>query len=203
MVHTDGTYQRYVTDQENVMEQPSIALAAARLAERGRPLGLGAWREVSATGALAGDTDPDATAAGLVRRWHQHLAVAIDLPVERLSPGEERLHALSAAWLDHARRTARVRGYVERHRGPRSDAETGRQRALLVQLLADDLAALGAAAPVRAAHDVLDDLAAVAAAEDAADAVLPALRAPLIAPPRPPRSALRARLAGLLRPIPA
>ena len=52
MVHTDSTYQRYVTDQENEMtrtaqrptphEDTVVAEAARRMAAASRPLGLGA-----------------------------------------------------------------------------------------------------------------------------------------------------------------
>ena len=158
----------------------SYQRAAEGLARAGRPLPLGAWREVARTGTIAGDPDPDATAVGLVRRWYQHLAVAIDLPLERLAPGPERLQELQTAWLDLARRTAPVRRHLAATSGPRALTETARQRTLLVGLLAEDLAALGAADPQRAAVELLGELAAVAAAEDAAGRVLREVRRSLL-----------------------
>ena len=149
-----------------------MADAARAFAGGTRPTSLGAWREVSRTGALPGDDDPDSTAAGLVRRWHQHLAVAIDLPMERLQPGADRLPELVRAWLDLARRTEPVRAHVARTSGPRATAEAERQARLLAGLLAEDLALMGAPAPLRSAQDLLAELAAVAAAEDAAGRVL-------------------------------
>ena len=184
MVHTYGTYQRYVTDSENEMTartlprtpEVSYERAAAGMAAASRPMPLGAWREVSRTGTVAGDPDPDATAVGLVRRWHQHLAVAIDLPMERLAPGAERLAELQSAWLDLARRTEAVRAHLAATSGPRARAEAARQRTLLAGLLAEDLAVLGAPDPQQAAHDLLDALAALAAEEDRAGRVLPGAR---------------------------
>jgi hypothetical protein len=150
----------------------SFERAARGLAAAGRPMPLGAWREVSRTGTIGGDPDPDATAVGLIRRWYQHLAVAIDVPMERLSPGPERLQELQTAWLDLARRTQPVRAHVAATSGARALAESSRQRTLLVGLLAEDLAAVGAVEPQRSAADLLDEVAAVAAAEDAAGRVL-------------------------------
>lgn len=154
--------------------------AAQGLAAAGRPLPLGAWREASRTGTIAADPDPDATAVGLIRRWYQHLAVVIDLPMERLAPGPERLQELQTAWLDLARRTAPVRAHVAATSGPRALAEAARQRRLLAGVLAEDLAVTGAVEPLHAAADLLGELAAVAAAEDAAGRVLRAARRPLV-----------------------
>lgn len=179
-------------------EQPSFERAARGLAAAGRPLGLGAWREVSRTGSLLGDPDPDSTAAGLVRRWHQHLAVAIDLPMERLAPGEERLPALVTAWLDLARRTQRVRAHVATTAGARTAAESARQTALLARLLGEDLALMGVPEPGRSALDLLSEMAAVAAAEDEAGTALPRLRAGLLGTPdAAARRAWRDRVARL------
>jgi len=158
----------------------SYERAAQGMAGTGRRLGLGAWLEVFRTGALPGDPDPDGTAAGLVRRWHQHLAVAIDLPMERLAPGPDRLPELVTAWLDLARRTERVRAHVAAASGPRAFAEVERQRALLAVLLAEDLALMGAPAPRRSALDLLAELAELAALEDAAGRPLPRLRRSLL-----------------------
>lgn len=163
--------------------RPSLQEAARRMSSAARPLGLGAWREVSRTGSLLGDPDPDSTAAGLVRRWHQHLAVAIDLPMERLAPGEERLPELVTAWLDLARRTERIRTHVAATSGPRAAAESARQTSLLARLLSEDLALMGAPEPGRSAGDLLTEMAAVAAAEDAAGRPLPRLRAGLLGTP--------------------
>lgn len=178
--------------------QPSIAEAARRMADAPRPLGLGAWREVSRTGALHGDPDPDGTAVGLVRRWHQHLAVAIDLPMERLEPGPDRLPALLAAWLDLARRTEPVRAHVAATGGPRAEAESRRQSALLAGLLAEDLALMGTPEPRRSATDLLGEMAAVAAAEDAAGRELSSARRALLGAPAPVAASWRTRLACLL-----
>lgn len=153
---------------------------ARRMSAGARPLGLGAWREVTRTGTIAEDPDPDRTAAALVRRWHQHLAVAVDLPMERYGPGAERLPALIAEWLDLARRTTAVRRHVAVTGGPRSAAEAARQRTLLTGLLADDLAALGAPEPLGPAAELLHEVETVAAAEDAAGRVLPAARAAVL-----------------------
>lgn len=160
--------------------EPTIAEAARRMSGAAAPTALGAWREVARTGTLAGDPEPDRTAAGLVRRWHQHLAVAIDMPMERLAPGEERLPELLVAWLDLARRTSAVRAHIARTAGPRTATEQARQHDLLAGLLAQDLAALGAPLPRRSAIDLLSELAAVAAAEDAAGRVLRGARAQLL-----------------------
>lgn len=181
----------------------SYERAARGLAAATRPLGLGAWLEVSRTGGLAGDPDPDTTAAGLVRRWHQHLAVAIDLPMERLAPGPERLAELAGAWLDVARRTARVRAHVAATRGPRATAEAGRQRTLLAGLLAQDLALMGARDPQRSAHDLLAGLDEVAAAEDAAGRPLPRLRRELLGADEARRPRWTHRLVHLLHPATA
>jgi len=188
----------------------SIEAAARGLAAAtSRPLGLGAWREVSRTGTLAGDPDPDSTAAGFVRRWHQHLAVAMDLPMERLSPGEQRLPELVTAWLDLARRTAAVRQHVAATGGPRAAAETARQRALLAGLLGEDLAALDQPEPARRALELLDRMAAVAAAEDAAGRVLRPARRALLPWAHPEQVRQRrwlacplSRLVGRMRPAP-
>lgn len=162
---------------------PTMEEAARRLSSAARPLGLGAWREVSRTGRLLGDPDPDSTAAGLVRRWHQHLAVAIDLPMERLAPGEQRLPELVTAWMDLARRTQAIRSHVAATSGPRAAAESARQTTLLARLLSEDLALLGAPEPGRSALDLLREMAAVAAAEDEAKQALPRLRAGLLGTP--------------------
>ena len=165
------------------MSEPTIEEAARRMAGS-RPLPLGAWREVMATGALAADrrpgADPDASAAALVRRWHQRLAVAVDEPIERGGPGAERLPQLLTAWLDLARKTAPVRGYVRQVAGPRTAAVQDRHEQLLVDLLAEDLALLGAPAPRRSALDLVRELHLVAEEEDGAGRVLPARRAALL-----------------------
>lgn len=161
---------------DTAVRDAARALAARAAAGTARPTPLGAWREVARTGRLAGDEDPDATAAGLVRRWHQHLAVAIDLPMERHAPGAERLPALLSAWLDLARRTPPVRAHVAAVGGPRTAAEQARQARLLTGLLAQDLAELGAREPVASAAALLAGLAQVAAAEDLAGRPLPTER---------------------------
>ena len=178
--------------------EPTVAEAARRMSQAGRPLGLGAWREVSRTGSLPGDPDPDGTAAGLVRRWHQHLAVAIDLPMERLQPGADRLPALVTAWLDLARRTEAVRAHLAATAGTRAQAETDRQRLLLAGLLAEDLALMGAPEPRRSAEDLLGEMAAVAAAEDAAGRELRTARSGLLGTPEAARPTWRERLSCLL-----
>jgi hypothetical protein len=187
--------------------EPTIAEAARRMSGATAPTALGAWREVARHGTLVGDPDPDRTAAGLVRRWYQHLAVAIDLPMERLAPGEDRLPELLTAWLDLARRTTAVRAHIAATGGPRTATESARQHDLLAGLLAEDLAVLGAPLPRRSAADLLSELAAVAEAEDAAGKVLRSARAQLIggtgATSEPARTRLdRAvdRLVGWLRP---
>lgn len=179
------------------MTEISYERAARGMAGAGRRLGLGAWLEVSRTGGLPGDPDPDGTAAGLVRRWHQHLAVAIDTPLERLSPGPDRLPDLVTAWLDLARRTERVRAHVATTAGPRATAEADRQGALVAGLLAEDLALMGAPEPRRSALDLLAELAEMAAAEDAAGRPLPRLRRSLLQAEAQPRSSW---LPGWLRP---
>lgn len=163
-------------------DDTAVRDAAQAFAQRdpARPLPLGAWREVTRTGTVATDCDPDATAAGLVRRWHQHLAVVIDLPMERYAPGPDRLPALLTEWLDLARRTEAVRAHVARVGGPRTAAEQARQAQLLNRLLAEDLAALGAPDPQRSAADLLAELAEVAAAEDAAGTPLASARRALL-----------------------
>lgn len=176
-----------------------VADAVRAFAGGVRPTSLGAWREVSRTGALPGDPDPDSTAAGLVRRWHQHLAVAIDLPMERLEPGADRLPELVRAWLDLARRTESVRRHVALTSGPRAAAEAERQARLLAGLLAEDLALMGAPAPLRSAHDLLVELAAVAAAEDAVGRPLRDARRSLLGAEPAPRPCLLERLARILQ----
>ena len=140
------------------------------------PTPLGAWREVGRTGRLADDPDPDRTAAGLTRRWHHHLALVLDEPVERHAPGATRLAGVAQAYLDLARRTPGVRAHLVRVDGPASRAERARQRAAVVDLLAADLMALGHAEPVDAAGDLLESLDAVARQEDLAGRPLRALR---------------------------
>lgn len=174
-----------------------VAEAARRMATAPRP--LDAWREVSRTGALPGNPDPDGTAAGLVRHWHQHLAVAIDEPMERLEPGEDRLPALVTAWLDVARRTSLVRAHIAATAGPRATVELQRQTALLAWLLAEDLALMGTSEPRRSALDLLGELTAVAAAEDAAGRELPSARRALLGNPEPTPPSWREWLACLLR----
>jgi hypothetical protein len=182
----------------------SYERAAQGMARGGRPLGLGAWLEVSRTGALPGDPDPDSTAAGLVRRWHQHLAVAMDTALERRTPGPDRLPELVTAWLDLARRTANVRAHVAATGGARAAAEQERQIRLLAGLLAEDLALLGAAEPHRSALDLLASLAEVAAAEDEAGRPLTALRRSVLGGPEQERTLTwRDRLTGWLHPVPA
>ena len=200
-LHIGGAFRAPAT------EETAVRRAARGMAGASRPLGLGAWREVSRTGSLPGDPDPDGTAAGLIRRWHQHLAVASDLPMERLPVGEERLPELVTAWLDLARRTVAVRTHVAATGGPRAAAEAARQADLLTGLLAQDLALMGVPEPKRSAADLLAEMAEVAAAEDAAGKVLRRARASLLGEPQDaPRSwAARAldRLAAWLHPAAA
>ena len=189
---------------EPVVHEAARRLAALTSEARSRPSALGAWREVMRTGTLVDDPDPDSTAAGLVRRWHQHLAVVIDLPMERWAPGEQRLPELVGEWLDLARRTEPVRAHVAGTAGPRAQAELARQRSLWAGLLAEDLAALGAPEPERSGLDLVEQLEAVAAAEDAAGRVLRDARATLLGGTGAgvrvtPRLPLRKRLAGFLR----
>jgi hypothetical protein len=170
MVHTVGTYQQYVTYEEDVM-----------MSRRPGP-------------------DPDSTAAALVRRWHQHFAVAIDGPLERAASGSERLPEIVDAWLDLARRTAPVRAQVARFGGPRTAAEQARQEALLLGLLREDLALIGVPAPHAAATALLAEMTRIVAAEDRAGRPLraqrvAALRAAGLGPAAPPA---RVRLATLL-----
>jgi len=179
-------------------EEGVVAEAARRMAGAARPLNLGAWRQVARTGALPGDPDPDGTGVGLVRRWHQHLAVAIDLPMERLEPGPDRLPALLTAWLDLARRTEAIRAHVAATGGPRTRAESERQTLLLAGLLAEDLALMGAPEPRRSALDLIGELTAVAAAEDAAGRVLRSARRTLLGTSRREAPSWRDRLACLL-----
>lgn len=182
-------------DHRHEVEVPVADAARAFAASGGtRPTALGAWREVSRTGTLAGDADQDSTAAGLIRRWHQHLAVAIDLPMERLEPGVDRLPALVRAWLDLARRTEPVRRHVAATAGPRATAEAARQSRLLAGLLAEDLALMGAPSPLRSARDLLAELEAVARAEDAAGRVLRDARRSLLGAEPTERLSLRGRL---------
>ena len=145
------------------------------------PTPLGAWREVGRTGRLVDDPDPDRTAAGLIRRWHHHLAVVTDEPVERHAPGAARLAGLARAYLDLARRTPGVRAHLARIDGPASRAERARQRAVIVDLLTAVLVVLGHAEPVGDAADLLAALDAVAGQEDLAGRPLRALRRDLIA----------------------
>jgi hypothetical protein len=100
----------------------------------------------------------------LVSRWHQRLAVALDTPLERLDPGADRLPEVLTAYLDTQRATT-VR--------PRA----GR---LLLTVLEEDLAALGAVDPARSAADLLAECDGVVAVEDAAGRVLPRERAGLL-----------------------
>jgi hypothetical protein len=99
-----------------------------------------------------------------VSRWHQRLAVALDAPLEQLDPGAERLPAVVTAYLDVQRATD-----VRPVAGP-----------LLLAVLEEDLAHLGAVAPRRAATDLLAELVAVVALEDAAGRALPEQRAALL-----------------------
>ena len=100
----------------------------------------------------------------LVSRWHQRLAVALDEPLERLDPGADRLPAVLAAYLDTQRATT-VRPAAGR---------------LFTGLLEEDLRHLGAVAPDRAAADLLGELDAVVALEDAAGRELPVERRALL-----------------------
>ena len=112
----------------------------SRPASPARPITLRAWRDLLEGRPLAADSDPDGTAAALVRRWAQHFAVAIDGPMERAAGGRERLPEIVDAWLDLSRRTAPVRVHLAAVGGPRTAAEQARQDALLIRLLREDLA---------------------------------------------------------------
>ena len=156
-----------------------MAPGAPRTATRsGRPLALHLWRDLLEGRPVADAVapDPDGTAAALVRRWAQHFAVAIDGTMERSLSGSERLPEIVSAWLDLARRTAPVRAHIAAVGGPLTAAEQARQEAVLVALLREDLALIGAAAPDPAARGLLRQLALVAAAEDVAGTRLPAHR---------------------------
>jgi hypothetical protein len=100
----------------------------------------------------------------LVSRWHQRLAVALDEPLETRGPGADRLPAVLAAYLDTQRATT-VRPAPGR---------------LFTSLLEEDLRHLGAVAPDRAAADLLRELDAVVALEDAAGRELAAERRALL-----------------------
>ncbi len=151
--------------------------AAPSRPERSSLPGWRAWRELLRDGALAdADADPDATSAALVRHWHQRFAVAIDGPLEHAATGAERLPQIVHAWLDLARASTRVRAYVERGGGERTAHEQNRQRALLLGLLGEDLALIGAREPEAAARALLLAMQEAAQEEDRAGRVLPAHR---------------------------
>lgn len=185
MVHTDGTYQRYVADEEYEMSE--------------QPTRVAAWRYVDTHGELMpGAYDRPAPVADLAAHAHQRLAVALDEPLEAHAPGAQRLPALLTAWLDLARATPRVRAFLEREADGRARALLDRQRRQVVGLLAEDLAALGSPEPQRSAVDLLGEATAVAALEDAAGRRLRHERAALLAAPGPrtprePRRMLRPR----------
>lgn len=111
--------------------------------------------------------DSDLSDGVLVSRWHQRLAVALDGPLERLDPGAERSAAVVSAYLDTCRVTT-----VRPHPGR-----------VFLSLLAEDLHALDALDHTRAAVDLLAEMDAVVALEDAAGRVLPAERAALLPAP--------------------
>lgn len=111
--------------------------------------------------------DSDLPDGVLVSRWHQRLAVALDGPLEQLDPGADRIGAVVTAYLDTSRATT-VR------------PDPGR---VFLSVVAEDLHALGAVDPGRAAVDLLAELDAVVALEDAAGRVLPAERAALLPVP--------------------
>ena len=111
--------------------------------------------------------DSDLSHGVLVSRWHQRLAVALDGPLEQLDPGADRIGAVVSAYLDTCRATT-VR--------PRP----GR---VFLSVLAEDLHALGALDAGRAAVDLLAEMDAVVALEDAARRVLPVERAALLPAP--------------------
>lgn len=141
---------------------------------------LGAWRDLlegrSVVDARAAGPEADGTAAALVGLWAQHFAVAIDGPMERAGGGSERLPEIVEAWLDLARRTAPVRSHIAATGGPLTAARQARHDALVVSLLREDLALMGADAPDTIARALLKELALVAAAEDRAGTRLPAHR---------------------------
>lgn len=111
--------------------------------------------------------DSDLPDGVLVSRWHQRLAVALDGPLEQLDPGADRIGPVVTAYLDTCRATT-----VRPHPGR-----------LLLSVLAEDLHALGAVDADRAAVDLLVELDAVVALEDAAGRVLPSERAALLPTP--------------------
>lgn len=139
--------------------------------------GWRAWRDLMRDGALRDDPDPDGTAAALVRHWHQHFAVAVDGPLEQAPTGRERLPQLVDAWLELARRSEPVRTYVARVGGARAAAESTRQDAVLLGLLAEDLSLLGVREPDVGAAVLLREIRCAAGEEDRAGRVLPDLRA--------------------------
>jgi hypothetical protein len=108
--------------------------------------------------------DSDLSDGVLVSRWHQRLAVALDGPLEQLDPGADRIGAVVTAYLDTSRATT-------------ARPHPGR---LFLSVLTEDLHALGAVDAGLAAVDLLAELDAVVALEDAAGRVLPAERAALL-----------------------
>lgn len=157
---------------------------------------LAAWEEVERTGDLSVEGARRRQLLGaLAGRWHQVLAVEVDLPLDTLPPGGERLEALSLAWLDVARRTAPVRALLRRE-----DVGTDtRLRSLFVSLLGDDLAALGAPSPLRSAADLLAQLEAVADLEERAGRALRRERRALLRGLGAPERATARRLVPLRR----
>lgn len=149
--------------------------------------GLSAWREAQTTGGLR-EHGPRraAVVAGLARRWRLELDEQVEAVVVRHAPGGRRLRLLLGTALDRSRATAGVRALL---------ADEGVDLALdglLAGHVAEDLAALGVPSPARSAADLLGELAAVTAAEDAAGRVLRSERRALLAAPAPRR---RLRLA--------
>lgn len=161
-----------------------------------RPLRVPAWRHAAAYGDLPpGRYDRAAALADLAAHAGQRLAVLLDQPLEALPPGPQRLRAVLAGWLDARRDAARAHALLDREAEGRARTLLDGQRRVLLGVLAEDLAALGAPDPRRSAADLLAEACAVAALEHSAGRVLRRERAALLAGPGPdaPRRPLRRR----------
>jgi AcrR family transcriptional regulator len=159
---------------------------------------VAAWRYVDEHGdAMPGAYDRDGLLADLAAHAGQRLVARLDAPLEHEPPGSDRLRQVLTVWLDLARATPRVRAFLEREATGRARAQLEQQRRLVVDLLAEDLAALEAPDPRRSAVDLLREADAVAALEDAAARPLRRERAALLAGPaggKAPRPSLARRL---------